>query len=85
MSISKMDVDLKLDAGLDLAKVVWEKPMILVQHIDYGYEKSLKKSVFTVFVVCKKIKQSLFHKNFPPEALLENITKNVSWSIVINR
>ena len=52
--------------------------LVSVKNDDYGYAKSIKKSVFTVFVFCKKIKKSVFFENFPPEALLENTTKNVS-------
>ena len=48
------------NAGLDLAKDVWEKSMISRKNDDYGYEKSFKKSVFTVFVFCKQFKKTRF-------------------------
>ena len=53
---------------------------VLVKNDDYGYAKSQKKSVFAVFVFCKKFqkKRGVFFENFPPEALLENTTTNVS-------
>ena len=63
------------DAGVGIGMPA----MVLVKNDDYGYAKSLKKSVFTVFVFCDLfIFKRLFHENFPLEALLENTTKNVS-------
>ena len=54
--------------------------LVLVKNDDYGYTKSQNKSVFAVFVFCEKVqKENVFcSENFPPEALLENTTTNVS-------
>ena len=64
------------DAGVGIGMPA----LVLVKNNDYGYAKSLKKSVFAVFVFCKKFGKikGVFFENFPPEALLENTTKNVS-------
>ena len=46
------------DAGVGIGMPA----LILVQNDDYGYAKSLKKSVFAVFVFCKKKTEEIFRK-----------------------
>ena len=67
------------DAGVGIGM----SALVLVKNDDYGYAKSLNKSVFTVFVSCKSFKKNgLFHENFPPEALLP--PSGGCWEIIID-
>ena len=56
------------DAGVGIGMPA----LVLVKNEHYGYTKSQKNSVFTVFGFCKKFqkKRCFFRKIDPPEALL---------------
>ena len=59
------------------------KSMISMKNDDYGYAKSLKKSVFTVFVFCKKFqKKRCFFRKLPAGGFARK-HNNECWEITI--